>query len=82
MFVDINFHVLHLEHMDYVPLIGGLITFGPYDSILSFNVTLVNDDALEEEEVFYVLLGSSTSQSTYVKLEDYNASVAIIDQDS
>lgn len=68
--------------MDYVPLIGGLITFGPYDSILSFNVTLVNDDALEDEEVFYVLLGSSTSQSTYVKLEDYNASVAIIDQDS
>ena len=68
--------------MDYLPVTGGVITFGPHDSILSFNVTLVNDDALEDEEVFHVLLGSPTSQSTYVKLEDYNASVAIIDQDS
>lgn len=68
--------------MDYLPLIGSVITFGPNDSILSFNVTLVNDNALEDEEVFHVLLGSSASQSTYVKLEDHNASVAIIDQDS
>ena len=74
--------ILTLEHMDYLPVTGGLITFGPNDSILSFNVTLVNDDVLESEEVFHVLLAASVSQSTYVKLEDHNASVAITDQDS
>lgn len=71
-----------LEHMDYQPVISHLITFGPRDSILSFNVTLVNDDVLEDEEVFHVLLAVSVSQSSYVKLENYNASVTITDQDS
>lgn len=77
-------NVLHLEHVDYIPVTGGLVTlnFGPLDSILSFNVTLVNDDVLEGEEVFHVLLAASMSQSAYIKLEDHNASVAIIDQDS
>lgn len=67
--------------MDYLPAVGDL-TFGPHDSILSFNVTLINNNNLEDEEVFHVLLGSSRSQSTYIKFEDYNASVAITDQDS
>ena len=69
------------EHMDYIPTLGG-VTFGPHDSILSFNVTLIDDDALEDKEVFHVLLRTSTAQSTYVKVESYNASVFIIDQDS
>ena len=68
--------------MDYLPVIGGLITFGPRDSIVNFNVTLVNDDVLEDDEVFHVLLAATVSQSSYVKLEDYNASVTITDQDS
>lgn len=68
--------------MDYLPVIGGLITFGPHDSIVSFNVTLVNDDVLEDNEVFHVLLSATVSQSSYVKLEDHSASVTITDQDS
>ena len=81
--INKNFACMYfiLEHMDYLPAVGGL-TFEPRDSVLSLNVTLINDDILEDKEVFHVLLGSSRSQSTYVKFEDYNASVAIIDQDS
>jgi hypothetical protein len=68
--------------MDYLPVIGGLITFGSHDSILGFNVTLMNDNVMEDEEVFHVLLAASVSQSSYVKFENHNASVAITDQDS
>ena len=68
--------------MDYLPVIGGLITFGPRDSIVSFNVTLVYDDVLEDDEVFHVLLAATVLQSSYVKLEDYSALVTITDQDS
>lgn len=68
------------EQTDYVP-VTRVLNFGPHDSVLSVSINLINDDALEDLEVFHVLLSSSIEESHYVRFESYNASVAIVDQD-
>lgn len=58
-----------------------VLTFERNDFEVSVNVSIKNDEVLEDIEVFHVLLSSAAAESKSVFLDSYNASVMIVDQD-
>ena len=68
------------EQSDYIPVVN-VLTFGTHDSNISFSISLIDDDALEDVEVFHVLLSSPDTETNSINFESSNASVIIIDQD-
>ena len=60
---------------------SSILTFGPNDSTVSINVSLIDNGVLEDMELFHVLLSSTTTENTFIVFDSYNASVVIVDQD-
>ena len=60
---------------------SSILTFGPNDSTVSINVSLIDNGVLEDMELFHVLLSSTTTENTFIVFDSYNASVVIVDHD-
>ena len=70
---------LSIAGVDYRPL-DETLTFSEAVTEITVNITLLNDNALEDDEDFRALL--STSSGSNVGLPDPDAIITIVDTDS
>ena len=76
-----NYHYFILAYVDYVPIKEVRITFAFGQSVKSLNVTILQDNFLEGDEMFFLNLTATQEYSNHILLGSNPYTVVTIEDD-